>query len=143
MLAPFEEGFRAVSSDVSCQFAISRRHSDCTTTYKSRSQSREAGTSSRTFDSMETSAKYISLGPADYKKGYQIQFGSRPPRFIVHRGGTPAGSGNGTRSESFVRERGNRICTSLQQVNLVLQPVFHSSKEGCGVASHIRSSSTE
>ncbi len=87
--------------------------------------------------------KYISLGPADYKKGYQIQFGSRPPRFIVHRGGTPAGSGNGTRSESLVRERGNRICTSLQQVNRVLQPVFHSSKEGCGVASHIRSSSTE
>ncbi len=37
---PLEEGFRAVSSDASCRFA-------CTTRYKSRNQSREAGTSSR------------------------------------------------------------------------------------------------
>ncbi len=33
---------------------------------KSRNQSQEAGSSSRIFDSVETSAKYISLGPADY-----------------------------------------------------------------------------
>ncbi len=32
-----------------------------------------------------------------------------------------------------VRERGHRICTSLQQGNRVLQPVFHSSKEGWGL----------
>ncbi len=31
---------------------------------------------------METSAKYISLGPADYRKMVSIQFGSCPPRFI-------------------------------------------------------------
>ncbi len=31
---------------------------------------------------METSAKYISLGPADYRKIVSIQFGSRPPRFM-------------------------------------------------------------
>ncbi len=45
-----------------------------------------------------------------------------------------------------VRERGHRIhriCTSLQQGNRVLQPVFHSSKEGWRVASHFRSSSSE
>ncbi len=47
MPAPSEEGFRAVSSDASCRFAVSERRSDCTTTYKSRNQSREAGTSSR------------------------------------------------------------------------------------------------
>ncbi len=35
------------------------------------------------------------------------------------------------------------ICTSLQQGNRVLQPVFHSSKEGWGVASHFRSSSSK
>ncbi len=54
-----------------------------------------------------------------------------------------AGSGNGTRSESSVRERGDRMCASLQQGNRVLQPVFHSSKEGWGVVSHFRSSRSE
>ncbi len=47
------------------------------------------------------------------------------------------------KSESSVRERGPRICTSLQQGNQALQPVFHSSKEGWRVASHFRSSSSE
>ncbi len=34
------------------------------------------------FDSIEMSAKYILLGPADYRKRVSIQFGSRPPRFM-------------------------------------------------------------
>ncbi len=82
--------------------------------------------------------QYISLGPADYRKRVSIQFGSRPAQVyegFFHRGSPPADSGNGTRSESSVRERGNRICTSLQQGNWVLQPVFHSSKEGWGLRS--------
>ncbi len=62
---------------------------------------------------------------------------------VFHREGPPAGSGNGTRSESSVREKGHRICTSLQQGNRVLQPVFYSSKEGWGVASHFRFSCSE
>ncbi len=58
---------------------------------------------------METSAKYISLGPADKVRVSPAQvYGG-----VFHRGGPPAGSGNGTRSESSVRERGHRICTSL------------------------------
>ncbi len=60
MPAPSEEGFRAVSSDASCRFTVSGCRFDCTNTYKSRNQSQEAGTSSRIFGSMETSAKYIS-----------------------------------------------------------------------------------
>ncbi len=68
MPAPSEEGFGTVSADASCRFTASGRRSDCTNRYKSRNQSREAGTASRIFDSVETSAKYISLGPADYKK---------------------------------------------------------------------------
>ncbi len=95
---------------------------------------------------METSAKYILLGPADYKKRLSNKVRSCAPRFIglfSTEMAPPAGSGNGTRSESFVRERGHRICTSLQQGNRVLHPVFHSSKEGLGVASHFRSSSSE
>ncbi len=47
MPAPSEESFKEVSSDASCRFAVSERRSDCTNTYKSRNQSREAGTSSR------------------------------------------------------------------------------------------------
>ncbi len=80
MPAPSEEGFRVVSSDASCRFTISGRCSDHTNTCKSRNQSGEAGTSSRIFGSVGTSAKYISLGPAE--KGYHIQFGPRPPKFM-------------------------------------------------------------
>ncbi len=146
MPAPSEEGFRAVSSDTSCRFTVSGCLSDCTNTYKSRNQSREAGTSSRIFDSVETFVKYISLGPADYRKRVSNTVRVSPSQVhggVVHRGSPPVGSGNGTKSESSVREKGHRICTSLQQGNRVLQPVFHSSKEGWGVASHFRSSSSE
>ncbi len=45
MPAPSEEGFGTVSADASCRFTASRCRSDCTNTYKSRNQSREAGTS--------------------------------------------------------------------------------------------------
>ncbi len=97
---------------------------------------------------METSAKYISLGSADYRKRLSNTVRISPTqvhRGVVHRGGPPAGSDNGTRSESSVSERGHRICTSLQQGNRGLQLVFHSSKEGWGggVASHCRSSNSE
>ncbi len=146
MPAPSEEGFGTVSADASCRFTASGRRSDCTNRYKSRNQSREAGTASRIFDSVETSAKYISLGPADYKKRVSDTVWVSPAQVhggFVHRGGPPAGSGNGTRNKSSVRERGHRICTSLQQGNRVLQPVFHSSKEGWRVASHFRPSSSE
>ncbi len=88
---------------------------------------------------METSAKYISLGPADYRKRVSNTVWVSPVQVhggFVHRGGPPAGSGNGTGNKSSVRERGHRICTSLRQGNWVLQPVFHSSKEGWRVASH-------
>ncbi len=55
----------------------------------------------------------------------------------------PAGSGNGTRSESSVREGGHRICTSLQQGNQVYSRYFIVPKEGWGVVPHFRSSSSE
>ncbi len=117
MPAPSEEGFRAVSSDASCRFAVSERRSDCTTTYKSRNQSREAGTSSRILTAWK-------LLPNISRWVLQIIENGG----VFHQGGPPAGSGNGTGNKSSVRERGHRICTSLQQGNRVLQPVFHSSK---------------
>ncbi len=123
---PSQEGFGAVSSDASCRFTASGCRSDCTNTNKSIKQSREAGTSSRIFDSMETSAKYISLGPADYRKRVSNIVQVSPAQDnggFVHRGGPPAGSGNGSGNKSSVRERSHRICTSLQQGNRVLKPV--------------------
>ncbi len=143
---PSEEDFKAVSLDASCRFTISRCRSVRTNIYKSRNQSREAGSSCKMIGSLGTSAKYISLGPADYRKRVSITVRVSPSQVhggVVHRGGPPAGSGNGTRSKSSVRESGHIICTSLQQGNSVLQPVFHSSKEGWGVASHFRSSHSE
>ncbi len=94
---------------------------------------------------METSAKCISLGPADYRKRVSNAVWVSPAQVyggFVHRGCPPAGSGNGTGNKSSVRERGHIICTSLQQGNRI-QPVFHSFKEGWRVASHFRSSSSE
>ncbi len=109
MPAPSEEGFGAVSLDASCWFTASGCRSDCTNTYKSRNQCRGTGTSSRMFDSVETSAKYISLDPADYRKRVSNTVRVSPAqvhRGFVHRGGPPAGSGNGTGNKSSVRERG-------------------------------------
>ncbi len=67
--ASSEEDFRAVGLDAFCRFTISGRRSVRSNTYKTRNQSREAGNSSRIFGSVGISAKYISLGPADYRKG--------------------------------------------------------------------------
>ncbi len=64
-----EEDFGTVNSDISCRFTASGCRSDCTNTYKSRNQSREAGTSSRIFDSMENFGQIYHIG-------------SRPPRFM-------------------------------------------------------------
>ncbi len=57
-----------------------------------KNQSREAGTSNRIFDSVENSAKYISLGPADYRKRVSNTVRVSPAQVhggYVHRGGPP------------------------------------------------------
>ncbi len=90
MPAPSEEGFRVVNSNAPYWFAVSGRCSNRTTTHKPRNQSREAGPSSRIFDSMETSAKYISLGPAEYRKRVSNSVRVSPAQVyggVVHRGG--------------------------------------------------------
>ncbi|XDV19881.1 hypothetical protein PO909_025279 [Leuciscus waleckii] len=146
MPAPSEEGARAVCSVVPCRCAVTGRRTDYSTATKSRNQSREAGTSSRIFDSVEATVKCFSLGPADRGKRVSDTILETPTSVYggpAHSGGPRAGSGYGTGSKLSVRERGHRICTSLQQGNRVLQPVLHSSKEGRGIASHFRSSSSE
>ncbi len=90
MPAPSEESFRVVSSNAPYWFAVSGRCSNRTTTHKPRNQSREAGPSSRIFDSMETSAKCISLGPAEYRKRVSNSVRVSPAQVyggVVHRGG--------------------------------------------------------
>ncbi len=108
MSAPSEEGFRAVSSDGSCRFAVSERRSDCTTTYTSRNtyQSREAGTSSRILTAWKLLPNISHWILQTIEKGYQYSPGLARPGLwgCFHRGGPPAGSGNGTRSENSVRE---------------------------------------
>ncbi len=71
MPAPSEEGFRVVSSDASCRFAISGHHSDCTTIFKSRNQSREAGTSSRILTAWKRLPNISCWVLQTIEKGYQ------------------------------------------------------------------------
>ncbi len=135
MPAPSEVDFRTVSSDASCRFAVSGCRSECKTTYKSRNQSREAGTSSRILTAWKLLPNISGWVLQTIEKGHQYSLGLAPQVYmgVFHRGGPPAGSGNRIRSESSVRERGHRICSSLKQGNWALQPVFHSSKEGWGL----------
>ncbi len=136
MPAPSEEDFRAVSSDTSFRFAVLGHRSDCTTTYQSRNQSREAGTSSRIVTAWKLLPNISHWVLQTIEKMVSNTVRVSPTQvygIVFHRGGPPAGFGNGTRSESSIRERGHRICTSLQQGNQVLQLVYHSSKEGWGL----------
>ncbi len=98
--------------------------------YRPRAQANEE------FDSVETSDN-ISRWVLQTIKRVSIQFRSQPAQVyggVFHEVPPPtAGSGNGTRSESSVRERGHRIYTSLQKGNRVLQLVFHGSREGWGL----------
>ncbi len=79
MPTPSEEGFRAVSSDVSCRFAISGRHSDCTTTYKSRNQSREAGSSNRNLTAWKPLPNISRWVLQTIEKGYHYRSGLARP----------------------------------------------------------------
>ncbi len=89
MPAPSEEGFRAVSSDASCRFAVSGCRSDCTTTYKSRNQSPEAGTSSSILTVWKLLPNISHWVLQTIEKGYQYSSGLARPGLwgCFHRGG--------------------------------------------------------
>ncbi len=66
-----------------------------------RGQSRETGSLSRLFGSVETTAKCVSMGPAHCRERLQNPDGfssASIQRGESHSGGPRAGSGNGTRS---------------------------------------------
>ncbi len=116
------------------------------TVSNTRGQPREAGSLSRLFSSVETTAKCVSMGPADCRKGVSnsVCFSTTAlQRCDSHAGVPRAGSGYGTRSESPIREGGHRGGPSSREGIRVLQPVFHSSQEGWRVAFDHRSASTE
>ncbi len=61
--------------------------------------------------SLETTAKCVSMGPADCRKGVtnSVRFSTTAfQRRDSHTGGPRAGSGYGTRSESPIKEGGHR-----------------------------------
>ncbi len=79
MPTPSEEGFRAVSSDASCRFAVSGCRSVRTTTYKSRDQSREAVTSSRILTAWKLLPNISRWVLQTIEKGYQYSSGLARP----------------------------------------------------------------
>ncbi|KAI2658972.1 ORF V: Enzymatic polyprotein [Labeo rohita] len=127
-------------SGASCRATVTgHRSSDpCNT----RGQSREAGSLSRSFGSVETTAQCVCLGPAHCRArlSHSVRrFTSAVQRGLSHFGGSRAGSGNGARSSYSPEEGGHRGGPSSVQRVRVLQPVLHCSQEGWGPASHFRS----
>ncbi len=144
MLATPSGVSRAASSAVPCRCAIPGSWTSCSD--YTRGQSRETGSLSRPFGSMETTAKCVTMGPADCRERLQnpVRFSTASIQLgFSHSGGPRAGSGNGTRSRHSLEEGGHRGGPSLRKGVRVLQPVLHSSKEGWGVASDFKSASAE
>ncbi len=92
---------------------------------------------------METTAKCISLGPADCRERLSYSIWHSAAAFQRGFSYCRAGSGIRTRSEHSLEEGGHRGGPSSRQRVRVLQPVLHCSKEGWGVASDFRSAAIE
>ncbi len=111
-----------------------------------RGQSQETGSLSRLFSSVETTAKCISLGPADCRErlSYSIRRSAATfQRVVSHEYESRAGSGIRTRGQLSSEEGGHRGGPSPRQRVRVLQPVLRCSKEGWGATSNFRSAATE
>ncbi len=120
-------------SAVPCRCAIPGHRTSCSD--YTRGQSRETGSLSRPFSSMETTAKCVTMGPAGCRERLQnpVQFSTASvQQGFSHSGGPQAGYGNGTRSRHSLEEGGHRGGPSPRKGVRVLQPVLHSSKEGWG-----------
>ncbi len=125
---------RAATSVVSCRPSGSGRRSSCSK--HTRDQSRETGSLSRLFSSVETTAKCISLGPADCRErlSYSVRHSAATfQRVISHVCESRAGSGIRTGGELSLEEGGYRGGPSSWQRVRVLQPVLRCSKERWGL----------
>ncbi len=128
---------QVASSAVPCRSSASGHRAS--SSKHTRGQSRETGSLSRLFNSMETTAKCISLGPADCRERLSYSIWHSAAAFQRGFSYCRAGSGIRTRSEHSLEEGGHRGGPSSRQRVRVLQPVLHCSKEGWGVASDFRS----
>lgn len=141
MLVPSEERSRAISSVVP---SATSGHQTGFSSY-TRDQSRKTGSLCRIFGCVENSAKHISMGAADHRKGLQNSFWFSSTQVQwdpTHSGRSRAGSGDGIRGKSSVGEGGYKTCSSSWQKVWVIQPVFYHSKKGWGVVSDSRSAPT-
>ncbi len=68
-----------------------------------RGQSRETGPLSRLFGSVETTAKFVSIGHAHHRTRLSWHSVAAFQWGHFHAGGSRAGSGNGTKSEPLAR----------------------------------------
>ncbi len=143
-LTSSDEGARAVRSVVPCQSSASGHRSGSSS--DTRGKSRETGSLSRLSDSVETSAKCLTMGPAHCRERLQnsVRFSATSlQRGYSYTSGPQAGYGIGKRSRNSLEEGGHITCSSSQERIRVLQPLPHCSKEGWGVASDHKSASIE
>ncbi len=131
---------RAATSVASCRSSVSGHRSG--SSKHTRGQSRETSSLSRLFSSVETTAKCISLGPADCRErlSYSIRRSAATfQRVVSHEYESRAGSGIRTRGQLSSEEGGHRGGPSSRQRVRVLQLVICCSKEGWGATSNFRS----
>ncbi len=125
---------RAARSAVSCQSPASG-HRASRSEY-TRGQSRETGSLTRLFGSVETTAKFVSMGHAQCRTRLSWRSAAAFQWSHSHAGGSRAGSGNGTRSEAI------KVVPPLDK-----QSGFYSRTSllmgRMGVASYFRSKLTE
>ncbi len=137
-------GISRAATSVACRSSVSGHRSS--SSKHTRGQSRETGSLSRLFSSVETTAKCISLGPADCRErlSYSIRRSAATfQRVVSHEHKSRAGSGIRTRGQLSSEEGGHRGGPSSRQRVRVLQPVLRCSKEGWRVTSNFRSAATE
>ncbi len=99
---------RAATSVASCRSSVSGHRSG--SSKHTRGQSRETGSLSRLFSSVETTAKCISLGPADCRErlSYSIRRSAATfQRVVSHEYESRAGSGVRTRGHLSSEEGGH------------------------------------
>ncbi len=115
---------RAAMSVVSCRSSVSGHRPS--SSKHTRGQSRETGSLSRLFSSVETTAKCISLGPADCRErlSYSVwRSAATFQRVIFHECESRAGSDIRTGGQLSLEEGGHRGGPSSRQRVRVLQPL--------------------
>ncbi len=128
--ATSEKVFRTARSAIPCRSSASGHRAS---SFKhTRGQSRETGSLSTFYGSVETSAKCISMGFAQSRERVQdsVRVSSASVQWgISHSGGPRAGSGNCSSGKEQVDTLMRKETTEVK----VLLPLLHHSEEGWGL----------